>query len=271
MADYVLTGRLVQGDPYKMQPKKDNQNKTVIGQDGQPVMNFYVALAVPKGDPKWPEVKAAMDADALRFWPNGETRRADFASKVIDGDSTAVNKQNKAWNTYDGFAGHWVLKLGTLYPPKVPYWDSHVGKWVDSVGGHVKIGDFVSVLFDVASNKSMQTPGVHLNPKLIGLERAGDPIVGANTADGNDAFGARGGNAAPAGGGQPPVNGAQTSQTASHTSWMDTAAPPPPGADAPPPPPAGPVMTAKANGAPYDSFTSKGWTDDMLRQHGYIQ
>jgi hypothetical protein len=265
MGEYVLTGRLVQGDPYKMQPKKDNQNKTVIGADGQPVMNFYVALAVPKGDPKWPAVKAGIDADAARFWPNGETRRADFASKIIDGDSTAVNKQNKRWCDYEGFSGCNVIKLGTLYPPKVQYWDSHLSKWVDSVGGHVKIGDYVSVLFDTASNKSLQTPGIHLNPKLIGLEQTSDAIVGQSTADGNDAFGARGsnsaagvaGNAAPAATPAAPV----VSPTAADTKWMDPPAPPAA---------AGPVMTAKANGVPYETFIGKGWTDATLREHGYL-
>jgi hypothetical protein len=264
MGEYVLTGRLVQGDPYKMQPKKDNQNKTVIGTDGQPVLNFYVALAVPKGDPKWPTVKVGIDADAARFWPNGETGRADFASKIIDGDSTAKNKQNKRWCDYEGFPGCNVVKLGTLYPPKVQYWDSHQNKWVDSVGGHVKIGDYVSVLFDTASNKSLQTPGIHLNPKLIGLEKAGDAIVGQTGADGNDAFGSRGPGAAT--GGQTAGAGG------SYTGYMDTDTPPPPADDTPPPPPSGaePTMTAKAGNKTYKQFRDAKWTHKQLVDGGYV-
>jgi len=51
---------------------------------------------------------------------------------------------------------------------------------------------------------------------------------------------------------------------------------PPPAAPAPdfpqgPQPPAGPRMTAKAQGAPYESFLAQGWTDEMLRQHGYLE
>jgi hypothetical protein len=55
------------------------------------------------------------------------------------------------------------------------------------------------------------------------------------------------------------------------------AAPPPPADVAPapdflnpPPPPAEPVMTAKAGGATYQSFIAQGWTEDTMRQNGYI-
>lgn len=38
----------------------------------------------------------------------------------------------------------------------------------------------------------------------------------------------------------------------------------------PPAPPAQRVMTAKAQGAPYEAFASQGWTDAMLVQQGYM-
>lgn len=47
---------------------------------------------------------------------------------------------------------------------------------------------------------------------------------------------------------------------------------PAPGMVPPPVPPAAPqrIMTAKAAGAPYESFVAGGWTDEMLIQHGYM-
>ena len=64
---------------------------------------------------------------------------------------------------------------------------------------------------------------------------------------------------------------------------MPPGTPPQPGAGAMPPgtpahdfvqgPPAAtaqPTMTAKAGGAPYESFITQGWTDDQLRANGYI-
>lgn len=40
---------------------------------------------------------------------------------------------------------------------------------------------------------------------------------------------------------------------------------------APAPAPTGPIMTAKANGLTYDAFIAKGWSDDQLIEHGYME
>ena len=32
-----------------------------------------------------------------------------------------------------------------------------------------------------------------------------------------------------------------------------------------------PTMTTKAGGVPYGGFVAKGWTDALLREHGYIE
>jgi hypothetical protein len=45
---------------------------------------------------------------------------------------------------------------------------------------------------------------------------------------------------------------------------------PPPAPPAAPTPPAGPQMTAKANGTTYAAFRSAGWTDQALRDNGYM-
>jgi hypothetical protein len=48
--------------------------------------------------------------------------------------------------------------------------------------------------------------------------------------------------------------------------------PAPPSAPTPPPAPAAPVkqMTAKANGATYESFVASGWTDVQMIEQGYL-
>jgi hypothetical protein len=45
---------------------------------------------------------------------------------------------------------------------------------------------------------------------------------------------------------------------------------PPPAAVGLPPAPTGPQMTAKAAGQTYEAFRASGWTDELLRQHGYM-
>lgn len=51
------------------------------------------------------------------------------------------------------------------------------------------------------------------------------------------------------------------------------APPAPEPAPAPPAPaaPTGPIMTAKANGLSYQSFIDKGWSEDQLIEHGYME
>jgi hypothetical protein len=265
-------GRMVGGDAYKMTQNTDSKTgQPKLRQDGSPMMSSYIALAIPKNDPAWSAFKAMCDAEALKAWPNGQTQHPQFASKIEDGDSTIPNKKGKRNADREGFPGHWIVKFGSGYAPKVVYWDNNRG-WVESTGGHVKLGDFISVAGTIDSNKSAESPGMYMNLNQVAFEREGPAItVGI---DPNDAFGSRGpGNGAPAGTSQ--TAGAATTQSSgtagggSYSGYMDTDAPPPPGDDAPPPP-SGPQMTEKAQGKSYESFTAKGWTDAQLRQHGYI-
>lgn len=46
--------------------------------------------------------------------------------------------------------------------------------------------------------------------------------------------------------------------------------PPAPAPEFPNGPQPGPQMTARAQGVPYEAFKAQGWTDDQLREHGYM-
>jgi hypothetical protein len=264
-------GRLVGGDAYKMTQNTDSKTgQPKLRKDGTPQMSSYVALAIPKSDLAWPAFKAMCDAEALKAWPNGQTQHPQFASKIEDGDSTVPNKKGKRNADREGFPGHWVVKFGSGYAPKVVYWDNTRG-WVESTGGHVKLGDYISVAGTIDGNGSADSPGMYMNLNQIAFEREGAAItVGL---DPNDAFGSRGPNAARAATGQQAAATTQASATAgagsTYSGFMETDAPPPPADDAPPPP-AGPTMTDKAQGKTYQSFIDKGWTDAQLRQHGYL-
>lgn len=83
-------------------------------------------------------------------------------------------------------------------------------------------------------------------------------------------------------GGPPAAPGAAPAYAAAPAPTPGYSAPPAapamPSAPVPPAPPAAPVpaaapakvMTAKANGATYESFITNGWTDVMLVEHGYM-
>lgn len=235
-------GRLVQGDLYKKNaaPKQGNQPQK-LDANGQPVKSWYVALAIPKNDPAWPAFKATIDAETRAAWPNffdaaGNLISNTFSNKITDGD--AVDKYGKPNATKEGFAGCWVMKVGSQLEngPRVLAWNAQMGAWVESTT--VKIGDYASVNFDYATNNASgtNTPGMYANPKMVAFEREGAKIEQQDSGpSAAEAFGARG-----------PSTGA-------------------------PPPAAGqPVMTAKAGTNTYASMTAAGWTHEALVQHGYV-
>jgi hypothetical protein len=306
MSEFTVTGRLVQGDPHKQgNPPKDRKTKQVkIGKDGQPMPGrFFTAVAIPKnpaqrlqipGMTPFEQTKAQLDADARAAWPQffgtplpgapavgpelpAGCTNPNFANKIIDGDGFDENGQ--PFSTREGYAGCWVVKADSQFAPKV--WEWGASGWQEMggpTGRFVKCGDYVSITGTCTSNQSQESPGMYMNLNAVTFEQEGPAIVSAAAVDPNAAFGARGtpGNAAPAANPAPPVHTAPTSPTAA----PGNPAPPPyagymaPPANPPAPPvapvPAGPTMTAKAAGATYESFIAQGWTDETMRQHGYI-
>lgn len=299
---FTFTGRLVQGDPCTLGPvQKDTrtgQPKTT--KDGQPLRQFFAAVAVPKnpaarfvipGNPSYEDVKALLDNEARGAWPQffgtppagliippnlpvGCTN-PKFANKIIDGDG--FDEKGQPNSARDGWAGCWVIKCVTMFAPKVYEWTASGWQETIHTGRKIKCGDYVTISGDCESNKSDQTPGMYMNMDTVSFEQEGVAIVGTNNVDPNEALGSRGAPPnAPAGTPAPPASapaastgapapGAPQSGTAPGYSGYREAAPPPPAAA-----PAAPQMTAAANGVTYEAYRAQGWTDDQLRQHGLM-
>lgn len=262
-------------------------------------------LVIP-GNPSYEDEKAKLDAAARGAWPNifqpnyqrpaglqfPATLPADcsspkFANKILDGDG--FDEDGKPNSGKEGWAGCWIVKVSNGFAPRVVEWQNG---WVDMTphGRQIKCGDYVTISGDTSSNKSTQSPGMYLNVDIVSFEQEGDRIVQATAVDPNEALGNRGGPANPpasgaghsahAGGTGGAAHGTAGSTTASggtgdappYSGYREDAAPPPPADNPPPPPsgPSGPTMTAKAGGKTFESFIAAGWTEDQLRQHGYI-
>jgi hypothetical protein len=277
-------GRIVQGDPYKAQQRRDQHGKPrliPVGKPdaGQPDMQHFVALAIPKNDPEYPAFKAQIDAEDRAAWStlfdaNGNCLRADFAFKVVDGDSAMLDKSGVAPNTREGWAGCWIWKFASKFAPKVMVGKN--GAWVESTGGECKCGDHVRVSFSTSSNDSQQTPGMYRNLEQIALYRPDKEIVSNGGPSAAERFGApplatggAGGPVSPPAPGAPaasppaPAAGPPLSPTAAPSS------PPPPPYDGFMNPPAR-TMTAKAGSTTYEAFRAANWTDEQLISHGYM-
>lgn len=260
-------GRVVWGDPTKLRQKTDQTTGAPrVKQDGSPLMACEFGVAYPKADPATATFIALLQSADRAAYPNVCDSPA-FANKITDGDSQVPNKKGKKPCERDGYAGHWVVGYSRAVGD-VPPLKRHDGqRWVDMAPEGLDCGDYVIVGGSTTPNNSAQSPGMYRNVDMVGFVGKGQRIVTGRDAD--EALGAPP-PSLPAGATATP----QAPAAAPLPSAPDaTPAPPPYDAHLPPPPvapPAGPQMTDKANGAPYEAFIAKGWTDETLRAQGFM-
>jgi hypothetical protein len=177
-------GRLVYGSLYKPRDKDAQGNPLTIKSGpnvGKPKVEYGFGIAIPKG----PEQHWAQTEWGQKIWgvghtafPGGQTtQREDFAWKVMDGDSTKLNKNNKRPCDQEGFKGHWILKFSSSYPPKI-YRPNGQGAYEQLVEQDaIKNGYYVQVNGTVGGNNSPQTPGVYLNHSMVCFSGYGAEIT----------------------------------------------------------------------------------------------
>lgn len=237
--------RMVQGSVDEAQTKDQQGNLRVVKSGpnaGQPNPQYFLGGACAKNDPAWPAfwellcrqafadfpnlfphgIDAIIQAGGPQPWfalpPQGHTSawvmHRDFAWKIIDGDGTDANGKSNA--SKEGFAGHWVIRFGSAYPPRCFHAGRYAAHEQIQEKGVIKRGYFVRVNGTVEGNGNAQRPGLYVNLDMVELSAYGPEI--ASGPDANDAFGS-GPAALPAGATQAPMTPA--------------AAPPPPAAPAP--------------------------------------
>jgi hypothetical protein len=281
-------GRLVQGDAFEPQTKDQQGNPLVIKSGpnaGQPTQKWFIAVAFPKTDPAWPAFHAQIINVARAAFPQffnaqGQCTHPAFSFKIADGDG--IDQNGKPNSTKEGFAGHWVVRFSSSFPPKCFYSGRYQAHEQIQDKMAIRRGYYVRVAGTIDGNGNTQgKPGVYINLNMIELVAQGQEIVSG--PDAASVFGAAPVAALPAGamplpGGVAP--GGAPMAAAAMTPAAPVAAAPAPafGTPAPLPPtvpavPAAPQyrMTAKANGATRDQFIAQGWTDELLRQHGMME
>jgi hypothetical protein len=303
-------GRMIGGSVYKMQPVLDNFGKPKMEKDGvTPRTELVFGVAFPKtpglhwSQEPWGQQIAQIGAAA---YPQVYNNPA-FAWKINDGDSTTPNKRGNIPCNQEGYKGCWVVWFKQGWAPKLV---DATGKITLTEPDSILPGYYVQVLANCVGNAPSPTPGVYINPLAIALAAYGERIVSAGVDTANAGFGQGalppGASLTPIGGlqpvQQPAVGGVVAPQFQAGNVQMGVSALPAAqaglainaashsngftpvsatgNAQTPPPPnhailqipnaPATPVMTAKAQGSTYNEFIAKGWTDQMLREHGYI-
>lgn len=254
----ILTpvGRMVQGDPFKSR-NTNMEGKPLVNQKGEPRVEYFFAIAIPKTDPGWPAVHQVIQAEAQAGFPGGQFNLDTFSWKIIDGD-LPVNAQK------EGFPGNWVLRCTSGWAPKI-----YTLKGAEIIVNpeELKRGYYIRTLIKVKPNESSTKPGVYINPVLI--ERVGFGQEIQSGPDGAQVFGGAPVTQLPPGASATPL----ASVTPISSGVTPPVATPPPVAAVPPPvtPPAVVhQMTAKAGGATYEQMIAQNWTDALLLEHGMM-
>lgn len=293
-------GRMVMGDLYEPNTK-DNEGRDLVVKSGpnagQPRVQYFIAVAVPKGgEQHWSQTTwgAQIAAVGQQAFPQ-LFQHPSFSWKVEDGDSQIPNLKGRKPCDNEGWKGHWIVKGTSGYAPKL--YNAN-GSAELTTPGAIKPGYYVQMFVSVVSNNAtgQSKPGVIVNAHAVSLQGYGEEIKmgrdysgvgfgqgvqlppGASQVPIGQApqagFPAAPGGfpAAPAPGGFPaaafiPAAAPAPLAVQPNPAFLG-AAPAAPGFPAPPA--AGPQMTAKAQGAPYAEFIKNGWTDDQLRQQGFM-
>lgn len=242
-------GRLVQGDVFKGQTHNDKGEPYVIKtgpNKGQPTTKYYFGVAYPKllanGAPNeefntfFRNVQDVARAGYPQFFtgpvdpftgkPGSVHPRMTF--KIMDGDG--LDNNGKANNTKEGFAGHWIVKFSSSYPPRCFENGKFQPEQVITDPSRIKRGYYVAVAGSVEANIGSDVPGVYMNGNMVCLIGAGPEIVSG--PDANAVFGGINTTALPAG----CVVGATPASAVPAVPGAAVPPPPVPGAAVPPPP-----------------------------------
>lgn len=272
--DKVLTpvGRIVSGSLYNFSTK-DYNNKPLLDDDGKPYVEYFFALAIPKGsETSWEQTEWGSHIAVYTQKLYGGQIPQNFTWKINDGDSQIPNAKGTRNCDKEGFARHWILSFKSRFP--APIFDCGApGMPALEVKDAVLPGDWVQVRAGLARSKKIANPTHFLNQEMVGFIKHGERIHTFELEDPNEVFQAVQPSTPASVLGVatsvyvPPVNAVTPIiPTVPHTQILN------PPAFTPPPPVAPPAkqMTALAQGAPYEAWIQKGWTDASLIVAGYM-
>lgn len=201
---YTPIGRIVQGGFEGS--TTDQDGKPLFYKNGpkagQPRTSYFIALAIAKNNPEWPEFLKQLHWVASNGFPayfDGNSnadpvqqinfpylhqlglnlpKPRDFSFKIVDGDGRDTNGENNA--DKEGFAGHWVLRFSSSMPFKGYM---HPDKTqLENPGQVIKRGYFARVALSSTPNTG-ETPGIYLNPDMILCVGYGPVIIGGKDFD----------------------------------------------------------------------------------------
>lgn len=178
-------GRLVQGSMV-LHPKMDMKGQPVKDDNGQPVNECFMAIAIRKDDPQLGAFYQLFDQQARMSFPHlfpdgGACVNPKFAWKIQDGDGVDSSGQSVA--DKPGHAGHYIFKMATRYAPRCfNYGKYDPSQQIQNPDDVVKKGYYIRVSGTIDGNgvqpgNAQAVPGLYVSPNLVELVAFGDEIV----------------------------------------------------------------------------------------------
>ncbi len=260
----VLTprGRVVGGDVTGRYDRSDKKGNPMFKDDGVTrKTSVFIALAIPKDDPKIDGVLKKIKEFAHEACGIPLTSRRKISYKIKDGDSQEVNTKDVAFCDNEGWPGHWIIECSSPMPWHPKILDQNSQDWVP--GEKIFRGDYVRIVLELKHNGSQDTPGIFVSPKTVQYLDEGKRIAVVNRVDAADELseleGASEGAAAAAKPNRPPA-------------VKDFGAVRPPGAPAAGPTDGGSVKLIGPDGKIYskDALLGMGMDQAALDRAGYV-
>lgn len=176
-------GRLVQGSAFTYNDK-NMDDKPLTDSQGNPRVEYFMAIAIPKNSPDWDAFKAQIDEVAKAAFPH-HWNTPMFSNKITDGDSTIPDTRGTPPCKKEGFPGHWIVRLSSGFAPEV-YTKGGAARMTDPE--QLKRGHYIRIYGSAKSNGSNSKPGVYLNLAMVEHIAYGEEI--SSGPDAASVFGA---------------------------------------------------------------------------------
>lgn len=205
-------GRIVGGNPTAFEQANDYYtHQPKLDKNGQPLKEHRIDLAINKADFMqyvWPYVLQEV-AKVYPQFGNTNPEQLDmtrFAWKIVNGDSAACPQgSNVPYNTRDGYAGCYVIKIRTnAFLPGTFKFENGAYRKIEE--GEIKTGDYIVANVNLTVHKE-KDGGIYWNPNGYELVGYGQAIKGSSGGDPMKLFGGQA-PTLPAGASATPISSA---------------------------------------------------------------